>query len=170
MCQYDPVFPLDTQSRQGVQLHICPLSKGHLQQEDVRALYAQGIQIALLRQFEEKCHLSSQKDLWHALLQLPGKLLIRGCPTLDKRIKPAVPAIKMRRGHADVHALCTHFTQHGKTHLHVPAAIVDARQNVAVKIDHSAALHTRPSFLFSPPSVYRGHRGTGSAGSPARLL
>ena len=54
MCQYDPVFPLDTQSRQGVQLHICPLSKGHLQQEDVRALYAQGIQIVLLRQFEER--------------------------------------------------------------------------------------------------------------------
>ena len=115
---------------------LAPGIKGHLQQEDVAALHTELWKLCHVADAREIEHLRAENDLRRIGGQgirqaFPGRLT-----AFEEAMGGTLGRIEVRGGDDGIDLLLPHGGKHLKAHLHASAAVVDARENMAVEIDH----------------------------------
>ena len=114
-----------------------PGFKGHLEQEKLRPLQAELRELVHAADAREIEDLGAEEDAGGVLREdflqsVPGLL-----PAEEKAVNAALGRIEMRGGTDGVGPLLLQGVQHQEAGCGILAAVVDARENMTVKIDHS---------------------------------
>ena len=114
-----------------------PGLKGHFQKQKIRALQAQAGQLLHMGDPGEVQHFRAEKDLRRIRRERSSQFFKSFLPPLEKTPGRTLGGIEMGRCTDCVDALRRERLNHLQTHLHALASVVNARQYMAVEIDHS---------------------------------
>ena len=115
----------------------CPGFKGHLQKEKIGPLQAELREFVHAADAREVKHLGAEENAGSVLREDFTKLFPGFLPAEEETLDAALGRVKVRGGTDGVGALLLQGVQHEKAGGDIFAAVIDAREDVTVKIDHS---------------------------------